>query len=238
MRLSEERIHFVADQIIQSLKQKDMIEASFSDHRLRREIVRVIIQDLRIEDEIDQEVIRVIQSMEREVPEDSPEWISIFRQKKFSYYFFRSQRDPEERILGEEVGPVIHIASRMMDDTPGKVKVFSNCDEVELFVNDKSLGVQKPDKDILIKKGQEFTAQKLYENLTSDPKIILQINEKKSPDLISITKQLIRINSTETWVTREKFDDGLKRLLPSREIYSVISIRRNVNSPHQKRIRI
>ncbi len=82
MRLSEERIHFIVDQILESLQEKDLIELSGSPAQIRRELIRVIIQDLSIEDEIDKEVVRMIQTMEREIPEDSPEWMSIFRQKK------------------------------------------------------------------------------------------------------------------------------------------------------------
>lgn len=82
MRLSEERIHFIADQIIESLLGKGMIEITMPQNKLRREISLVIIKDLRIEDEIDQEVMRIIASMQRDIPEDSPEWHSIFRQKK------------------------------------------------------------------------------------------------------------------------------------------------------------
>ncbi|MCD6386369.1 DUF507 family protein [Candidatus Sumerlaeota bacterium] len=82
MRLSEERIYSIVDQIIDSLLDKNMIEISVPKLNLRRDMARVIIQDLRIEDEIEQEAIRIIKSMGREIPEDSPEWVSIFRQKK------------------------------------------------------------------------------------------------------------------------------------------------------------
>ena len=82
MRLSEERIYSIVDQIIDSLLDKNMIEISVPQLTLRRDMARVIIQDLRIEDEIEQEAIRIIKSMGREIPEDSPEWVSIFRQKK------------------------------------------------------------------------------------------------------------------------------------------------------------
>ncbi|MFC2090873.1 glycoside hydrolase family 2 TIM barrel-domain containing protein, partial [Bacteroidota bacterium] len=73
--------------------------------------------------------------------------MSIFRQPKFSYYFFRSQRDADEEIMGKPVGPMVYIASRLMEETPGSIKVFSNCEEVELFWNGKSIGRQKPDTD-------------------------------------------------------------------------------------------
>lgn len=82
MRLSEERIYFIVDQIIESLLSKQLIETSLPKNILRREIAKVFIKDLKIEDEIEEEVIRIIKSMSRDIPEDSPEWQSIFRQKK------------------------------------------------------------------------------------------------------------------------------------------------------------
>lgn len=82
MRLSEERIYFITDQILDRLIGKKIIETSAPLNSLRRKIARTVLKDLMIEDEIDKEVIRVIKSMHREIPEDSPEWNSIFRQTK------------------------------------------------------------------------------------------------------------------------------------------------------------
>ncbi len=71
----------------------------------------------------------------------------IFRLPKFSYYFFQSQRDPEDKQpSGTEQGPVVHIANYWMKGAPvRKVVVYSNCDEVELFVNGERVARQKPD---------------------------------------------------------------------------------------------
>ena len=64
--------------------------------------------------------------------------LDYLRLPKFSYYFFQSQ--------SETGAPQIFIANYW---TPrpahGKVVVFSNCQEVELFVNGKSVGRHKPD---------------------------------------------------------------------------------------------
>lgn len=75
--------------------------------------------------------------------------------------------------------------------------------------------VQRSGREIIIKKDEDFSSKKLFSSLTSDYQEILSINETTQPNLISILNQLIRINSSDTWVTREKLDDGLKRLLPS-----------------------
>lgn len=64
--------------------------------------------------------------------------LDYLRLPKFSYYFFQSQRD--------ENAPMIYLANYWTPRaSPSKVVVFSNCEEVELFVNGKSLGRRHPD---------------------------------------------------------------------------------------------
>ncbi len=65
--------------------------------------------------------------------------LDYLRLPKFSYYFFQSQRAENQ--------PSIFIANYWTPrSSPTKVVVFSNCEEVELFLNGKSLGRQKPDR--------------------------------------------------------------------------------------------
>jgi beta-galactosidase len=60
------------------------------------------------------------------------------RQPKFSYYFFQSQRIQEL--------PAIFIPNYWTPrPSPAKVVVYSNCDEVELRLNGKTIARQKPD---------------------------------------------------------------------------------------------
>ncbi|MFZ5941015.1 MAG: glycoside hydrolase family 2 TIM barrel-domain containing protein [Bacteroidota bacterium] len=73
--------------------------------------------------------------------------MGIFRQPKFSYYFFRTQRDAGEMVAGRAVGPEVFIAAFFNDTVSRDVRIFTNCDEVELFEDDRSLGVRKPVRD-------------------------------------------------------------------------------------------
>jgi len=73
----------------------------------------------------------------------------ITRLPKPIYYFFQSQRDPAAASTGAgiEAGPMVAIANTWTQAAAaaGKVVVFSNCEEVELFVNGKSIARQPPD---------------------------------------------------------------------------------------------
>ena len=61
----------------------------------------------------------------------------IFRLAKMPSYFYKSQKDPA-------TDPMVYIASYWTAGSPRDVTVFSNCDEVELFVNGVSVGRQTP----------------------------------------------------------------------------------------------
>ncbi len=73
--------------------------------------------------------------------------MSIDRLPKFSYYFFQSQRPPTEQSELYKAGPMVYIASWWNEQSTLNVRVFSNAQEVELFLNGRSLGRQKPDQN-------------------------------------------------------------------------------------------
>lgn len=69
--------------------------------------------------------------------------MDICRLPKFSYYFFKSQRTISAD--NNFAKPVLFIASYWQPNVSNGVRVFSNCAEVELFVDGESVGRQKPD---------------------------------------------------------------------------------------------
>jgi len=60
--------------------------------------------------------------------------MDVFRQPKYSYYMFMSQRDPQKSDLIAETGPMVFIAHEMSPFSDSDVTVYSNCDEVRLTV--------------------------------------------------------------------------------------------------------
>jgi len=67
-----------------------------------------------------------------------------FRLPKFSYYFWQSQRDPNLIIPGIDSGPVVYIANYWTSTSPHDINVFSNCDEVKLYINSVLQGTHTP----------------------------------------------------------------------------------------------
>lgn len=71
--------------------------------------------------------------------------MDIFRLPKFGYWFFRSQRDPEELVASRPVGSMAFIANYWTPESPREVRVFSNCEEIALHLNGKLIERRKPD---------------------------------------------------------------------------------------------
>lgn len=72
----------------------------------------------------------------------------MYRVDKFSAYFYRSQREANVDLsgIGIESGAMVYIANTLSKTSPEDVTVFTNCDEVELYVDGVSIGKQTPDK--------------------------------------------------------------------------------------------
>ena len=70
--------------------------------------------------------------------------MNLYRLPKYSYYFFQSQRSATQISDNYASGPMVHIASEWREGSSTKVRVFSNADEVELWLNDTMIARQKP----------------------------------------------------------------------------------------------
>ncbi len=71
--------------------------------------------------------------------------IDLFRIPKYSAYFFQSQRSPGDTLVpAVKGGPMVFIASRWTSTSSLKVRVFSNCDSVSLYLNNALIATQGP----------------------------------------------------------------------------------------------
>lgn len=63
--------------------------------------------------------------------------VDVARIPKHGAYFFQSQRDPKVDMsaYGLDSGPMIYIANTWASDSPKDVRVYTNCDTVELYYN-------------------------------------------------------------------------------------------------------
>ena len=64
----------------------------------------------------------------------------IFRIPKFAYYFYQSQKSP---YVDEFSQPMIYIASHWNEKSSLQIKVYSNCEEVGLYLNENLIQYQK-----------------------------------------------------------------------------------------------
>lgn len=73
--------------------------------------------------------------------------MDAYRQPKYSYQMFKSQRSPETSDIIAQTGPMVYIANEMTPFSDNDVMIFSNCDEVKLtvFKNGKEF-IHKKDK--------------------------------------------------------------------------------------------
>lgn len=82
MRLSDDRIQSISDQIARHLRENKLVRYQGLQIRLVTAIGRVITNDLKIEAQINAEVEEMIEKMQRDIPRGSAEWNAIFFQKK------------------------------------------------------------------------------------------------------------------------------------------------------------
>ncbi len=68
--------------------------------------------------------------------------MDIFRLPKFAYYFYQSQRSGN---------PMVELATYWNEESPLNVTVYSNCDKVTLYLNNRVVATQTPDQNEISK---------------------------------------------------------------------------------------
>lgn len=72
----------------------------------------------------------------------------IFRIEKPAFYFYKSQRPPGMAVPeGISGGPMVQIASFWDSNSSTNLRIFSNCEEVALYLNDQLIEKKSPRRD-------------------------------------------------------------------------------------------
>lgn len=105
--------------------------------------------------------------------------MSIERLPKFGYYFFQSQRGPEEISIEYDSGPMVFIASYWQSDSSLEFPIFSNAEEVALYLNGELIERRQPDQDKLSHRlaHPPFTFR-LKEFIPGELKAVAYINQR------------------------------------------------------------
>jgi hypothetical protein len=91
MRLSREKINHLSQVILKDLKSYPKITFLKEDNEVRLKIVRLITDELRIDDEIDAAVRQTLRSYKRKIVEGSSEW-DVMYQKLYEEEMNRRRR--------------------------------------------------------------------------------------------------------------------------------------------------
>lgn len=81
MRMSRERIFYLADQIVKQLGATPGVTIKAADD-LRPEVVRVLTEESKLEESIDAEVRKILTSYSRPAPEGSREWEVLYQKTR------------------------------------------------------------------------------------------------------------------------------------------------------------
>ena len=81
MRMSRERIFYLADLIVKELSSTPGVQVKAPDE-LRPEIIRALSEESKLEESIDTEVRKTLASYSRPLPEGSREWEVLYQKTR------------------------------------------------------------------------------------------------------------------------------------------------------------
>jgi hypothetical protein len=82
VRFSRERVFHLAARMTEELLATDGVVAQKPADDIRTEIIRVLSDEVRVEETIDAEVRKILSSYARPAPEGSPEWEILYRKTR------------------------------------------------------------------------------------------------------------------------------------------------------------
>ena len=85
MRMSRERIFYLADLIMKELNSAGTVHVKAPDD-LRPELIRVLTEESKLEESVDSEVRKTLSSYSRPMPEGSREWEVLYDKTREEVY--------------------------------------------------------------------------------------------------------------------------------------------------------
>ena len=79
MMLSDEKITHMSHVLLKELKKRGLVAVKEDEGKIRRQIQRSIVEELKIGEEIDEAARRKIRSYSKRIVEGSPEWEVLYR---------------------------------------------------------------------------------------------------------------------------------------------------------------
>ncbi len=94
MMLSEEKVSHLTHVFLKGLMDRDLIALNEEEGTVRREIKRIISNELKVGADIDEAVRKKLQSFSKKLVEGSPEWEILYKK------FFREEEIKRGRASG------------------------------------------------------------------------------------------------------------------------------------------
>jgi hypothetical protein len=94
MMLSDDKISHLSHVLLKGLLERKAIVPVEEDSKLRTEIKRTIVSELKVGEEIDSVVRKKLQSFSKKIAEGSPEWEILYKK------FFREEEIKRGRASG------------------------------------------------------------------------------------------------------------------------------------------
>jgi hypothetical protein len=85
MRMSRERIFYLADLIMKELSNAGGVHVKAPDD-LRPELIRILTEESKLEESVDSEVRKTLSSYSRPMPEGSREWEVLYDKTREEVY--------------------------------------------------------------------------------------------------------------------------------------------------------
>jgi hypothetical protein len=79
LKLSREKINFLARQILELLFENEQVEFLVEPNEIRLSVLRSIEEEMKLYDQIDKRAVEKIQSQKKAIEEGSREWEILYR---------------------------------------------------------------------------------------------------------------------------------------------------------------